>query len=112
MFTSARQHSPNLIAQNKQKKHILPSRVGSEYEELLCVLRLCEEGVDHLFVRMFSIYFGMFSELLVRNDLRLWAEHTLHILPHTKCMTLGFPYSVGHQNPFDQNPFQKTFEQL
>lgn len=31
------------------------------------MLQLCEEGVDRLFVRMFSICFGMFSELLVRK---------------------------------------------
>lgn len=58
------------------------------------MLQLCEEGVDHLFVWMFSIYFGMSSELLVRNDLRLLAQHTMHILPHTKDFT-GFHTQLG-----------------
>lgn len=55
-------------------------RAGAGCEELLCALQLCAVGVGHLFVRMFSIFSGMFSELLVKNEMRNTHAHPSHTL--------------------------------
>lgn len=64
-------------------------RVG--LEEKLSALQLCRQGVDRLFVRMFSICSGMFLERLVRNILRLKPKHKQLTLPHPNHKTRGFP---------------------